>query len=266
MKFNKFFCAGKDYIFLSEENSFSEIEKLDIRLLCDRQRGIGADGIFALKQNNSKNSQIRGFLQNGEIMRDYSTASICAAFAINSNESFGECVFSCENNEFFTLFSDSGGKNPLVSCDLGKGNFDIRHPAIMRKTEIGNRILTLTALELHGIHTVHFSENKDNLDTEYFGSRISVNSLFGKKADFIIAQRFSKNSFDINYYENKTGNPRPTVSAFAATALAACKTGKANYNEEMRVTCNNNTVYVFCREDNSVVIQCTATRIFEGEI
>lgn len=264
MKFTKCFSAGKDYIFLREDNAFDEIKKYDIKLLCDRYRGMGADGIFAIKQNSSKNSQITGFLHNGEIMRDFSTASVCAYFALFSRVFADEHTFSCPNGENLTVKGGDTEKNHLIiQSQLStpeKGIFN----EISRKTEIGNRILTITPIAHHGIHAVHFSECKEKLDIDYIGRHLSYNSLFMKLANTLLAQRTGENTFEIDFYENKTGSPRPTIAACEACAIAACKTGLSRYGEKIKITCNENAVTVICPTETEITAECEATEIFKG--
>lgn len=264
MNFIKYSTAGKDYIYLTDEKANRNISELDIKTLCDRHNGIGADGIFAVYQKSPKNGIITGFAQNGELLHDHSSASICAAFALNSTKSFKEQEFTYQNRDIFTVISDFYTSSPLITADLKKAADNAFSDYISRRTELGNRILTLTAIDLHSLYAVHFTENKASLDIGYLGQKLSSNSQFNKKAGLILAQKTDKNTFEIDYYENKSGNPRPVISAFAATALAACRTENAVYGEEIKVSCNNSQVFIYCKEDGSAVTQCTAKRIFSG--
>ncbi len=266
MDFTKIFAAGQDYIFLPDRKAHETMDSSAIKLLCDRKKGIGADGIFTFWQTDDKTSQIKGFCQNGEIMQDLSTASICAAFVLFSEESIATHKFQCHDGEIFTVAERVSGDEILISCDTGKGNFDLTYPAVQRKTQLGNRILTLTALELHGIHTVHFSECKDSLNLGYLGERVSECSLFKKRADFIVAQKNEENSFDMNYYGNKKGFSSPALSCFAAMALAACKTENARYDKEIKINCNSSEIFAACKESGDTAVQCTARKVFEGKI
>lgn len=263
MKFIKLLVAGKDYIYIPDNKDFGTLQRKELIRLCDRRKGIGADGIVTFIKTSSKTAQIKGFLQNGKDMPDISSASLCTIFSNIFKDNTTECLNNSENKEKITLLQDKNRSDELISCDMGKA---LPCTYCEKKTELGNRILTLTALNFHGTHTVHFSECADLLSINYFGKKISENSLFHKKADFTTAEKTEKNTFRLIHYENSTASPLPALSVFGTVALAAAMTGRANYNEEIKLICNTDTVYAFCKEDGSAVLQCKAEKIFEGYV
>lgn len=266
MNFSKYHIAAKDYIFTEDSELLFNTDKADIIRLCDRQKGIGADGIFTTHKNNVKTSFLRGFNQNGQHMRDFSSASICAFFEL----------FSTTTTDSYTFLSENGTKNTVkMSKQSNPTQFIFSFEniptegifnQINRKTEIGNRILTITPVILQSIYTVHFSDCRDKLNLEYLGCNISKNSLFRKSANLILAQPIATNSFDINFYENKTGCHRPVLSAYAATALSACKNGICKFGDEISVFCDNNKVKVICHDTKNVTVECSCEKVFSGNI
>ncbi len=263
MKFLKILVAGKDYIYIPDYEDFDTLSKEEKIRLCNRQQGIGADGIITFIKTSPKTAQIKGFLQNGKHMPDISSASLSAIFGNVFKNNTIECLKNSKNKEKITLLQDKNSFYDLISCDMGPSA-----PCTYcnKKTELGNRILTLTALKYHGTHTVHFSECAHLLDINYFGEKISANSLFHKQADFTIAEKTDDSTFRLIHSENSTGSPFPTLAVFGTVALAAAMTGRANYNEEIKLLCNTDTVYAFCKEDGSAVLQCKAQKIFGGYI
>lgn len=266
MNFTKYHIAGKDYIYCPDNSNFRNLSENCILNICDRFRGAGADGIFTFCKVSAKTSLIKGFSDNGDIMRNFSSASICAIFEQFLTTGITEHTFSSENGQKFTVKSDISEENNLFFCTIEAQATDGIFRETNRKTEIGNRILTITPVRLHSIYTVHFTDCRDKLNKDYLGQHISKNSLFGKEANLILAETVGENSFDISFYENNTGCPRPAISAFGAAALAACRNGIGKYNEEISVICNGNTVKIICNSTDSVTIKCTCERVFEGKI
>ena len=263
MKFTKYYLSGYDLIFIENEKDFYRLNKDSAKLMCDRSRGVGAEGIFTIKQKEGKMHQIEGFCKNGESMRDFSSASICASFVQFLRGEACRCLSGDEKSSFFTVFESSAGNTANVCCDMGCGDFKLKYPAVDRKTQLGNRILTLTAVNLHGIHTVHFSEDKNRLNLFYLGERTSENSLFEKRADLTLAQQVEYNQFCIDYY-NKDGF-HPSHSVFASVALCACKTDRCKFNEEIEISVGQEKVFAVCEENGRVIVQCEVQKVYSGE-
>lgn len=265
MNFTKYHIAGKDYLFFADITSFNNLSETDIKALCDRHKGVGADGIFTFQQNCHKNSNISGFLQNGEIMRDFFSASVCAFFALFSDTPTATHTFLTPKGENLTVKSIVSGEKHRFLLILKTTSPSQIFKEALRKTEIGNRILTITPVYLHGANAVHFSPCKEKLDIAYLGKHLSSNSLFGKQVNTILAQQTEDNTFDIDFYENRTGCPRPTIAAYSAAALAACKTGLSEYGQKIRVTYNENSVTVICPSETEIMAECEAAEIFQGK-
>ena len=263
MKFEKIFTAGKDYIYIPDCNTFNMLTKEDIQQLCNRKKGIGGDGIFTFNINGTKITQIKAFLQNGESMQDPSSACIYAVFSLFCKTHATEHEIDGDFDKKIRLFSEIYDNHSSFSCEF---NYSDNDDHTLRKTEIGNRILTLTKISLYGTHTIHFSECIDELNINYLGKHISRHSLFNKKADITLAQKTDTNTFMMTHYENNTGNPRPVLSVFAATALAACKNNLAEYLKEIHLVCNDTDIYAFCDKNNSCVLQGNIRKVFCGEI
>ncbi len=266
MDFTKYHIAGKDYIYCPDKSDFGNLTESSILSICDRFRGVGANGIFSFYQNSLKTSIIKGFSENGECMRNFSSASICTLFELFSTAGITEHTFLSENGQKFTVQTDISAENNLFSCTIEAHTADGIFKKTNRKTEIGNRILTITPVRLHSIYTVHITDCREKLNLGYLGQHISKNSLFRKEANLILAENTDVNSFEFSFYENKTGCSRPELSAFAAVGLAACRNAICNYGDEISVTCNGNTVKVTCHNPESVTIKCTCERVFEGII
>lgn len=265
MNFIKYHIAGKDYIYCADKTAFPNLTDKDILSICDRHKGVGADGIFTFCETSAKTSLIKGFSDNGDIMRNFSSASICAIFELFSSTGITKHTFLSANGQKFTVKTDISEEAPVFSCTLETHTSDGIFGEINRKTEIGNRILTITPVSLQSIHAVHFTECREKLNIEYLGRHISKNSLFRKEANLILAQHSGNNSFNISFYENKTGCPRPVISAFGGTALAACRNGLCDYGDEITVTCSKNTVNIICHSPETVTVKCTCEKVFEGK-
>lgn len=266
MHFYKLSALGQDYIFLDGKDAFGKISELDIKHICNRTAGVGASGIFALNQKEAKKVQIRAFCKDGEIMRDLSTASICAALGAKITSGTGEAEILSENSRYFTCLSACEDGSSLISCDMGKGTTGINSGTCERKTELGNRILTLTPVFTSGSFAIHFSECMNSLNFKYLSEKTGSLTLFGKNTSLILAEKTEMNSYVLSQMLERGNNIIPYAGAFTATALAACKTGRSTYSEEIKFTCGEYEAYTVCKEDESVILHTSAQIAYEGNI
>ncbi len=264
MNFTKYLIAGKDYVYIDYADKEKEGLLRQAVGLCDRVKGTGADGFFTFQQNNHKNGQISGLLQNGQIMRDFSSASICACFDAFSKTDAAGSAFSFKNAGISEVICDFAEDMTLIYCRFSPSERSFPADTVNRRTEIGNRILTVTPIYISGIHGVHFTECINQLDINYLGSHFSRNSLFQRQADFILAQKTDSCTYEIAFYENGTGCPRPALSSFISTALAAINTGRQKFNERISIICGGSFVSVICRNENTFEISCEVRKILEG--
>ena len=66
MKFSKYHGAGNDFVIVDDRNeSFLHIDSEDIRLICDRHFGIGADGMMLLRHDSLSDFKMIYFNSDG---------------------------------------------------------------------------------------------------------------------------------------------------------------------------------------------------------
>lgn len=266
MHFYKLFTAGQAYIFVDDINELEKTDSVQIRHICDGCKGAGAQGFFGLYQNGVKKVQIKAFDKNGVIMNDLSSVAVCAALGAKITNGRSANEFSDEKGGIFTYISNISDGNFLVSCDLGKCRNLLKNGITQRKTELGNRILTLTAVYTSSAYAVHFSSCAGSLNRVYLSEKASRLSLFTEKPKLVLCEEETKNTFRILPLCENGRDIAPYAGAFAAVGLAACLTEKSSFSEEISVKYEDYTVYVVCKKDLSVTVHLSAEIGFQGNI
>lgn len=266
MHFYKLFAGGQDYIFCDDENKFNNLAEEEIKRICDRVCGVGGTGIFTIYQNGTENTQIRAFDENGEIIHDSSTTAICGALGAKITKGVAVAEFVCENNRYFTYLSRVERGKYLVSCDIGKCRLLLKDGSVKRKTELGNRILTLTAVGTTADYAVHFSECMHSLKWEYLSEKTASLSLFGGKTSLVLCEENDKNSFSMLPLYKNGRNMTHFGGAFAAVGVAACLCGRSEFSREIFVDCDGYGAYVVVEKNLSVTVHLNASIAYEGNI
>lgn len=264
MHFYKLSALGQDYIFADDEEAFFKLSREDVKLLCDRAAGVGATGIFCVYQKEAENTEIRAFYQNGDNMREMSTASICGILGLKITKGEDACEIFSEKSRFSGCLSASDEKFSLVSCDTGKGSVSLFKDMCERKTHLGNRILTLTPVSTPDSYAVHFSGDAKSINLKYLAEKTRELTLFGKGTSLIVAEEKERNTFSLCRMLEENEYIIPFAGGFSAVAFAACKTGRSRFGDEITLYCEDYKAYAVVKEDSSVTLHTQAHMAYEG--
>lgn len=270
MEFTKIQFAGRDYI-LTEHTQLSQSTHLPYLAvnICNRYSGAGAGGLIILRENDFS---VDVFSHKGiKADCDLSAAICAAAYLCNKN---GISHTGIKQNGISTDIMIQKHENGFdVTADLGKGTFlpdeiplASKNPVINRRVEVGNRILSMTALRIGNTFAVHETEALSDINFIALGEQITRHSLFNKKASAVFCERKSDSSVFIRSYINGTGYVLSDVSAAAAAVLTLCRTEKTEYGRELSVSGDGGEIYVLCKKNNNVLINTKASIVFKGNI
>ena len=268
MEFTKIQCAGRDYILIEHTQLGGKTHlPLFAAEICNRYTGAGAGGLIILNENDFSADVYshKGIKADCDL-----SAAICAAVYCHGKN--GSSHISMKQNGISTdIMIQKLGNGFEVTADLGKGTFlpdeiplATKNPVINRRVEVGNRILDMTALKIGSIFAVHETGAISDINFISLGEQITKHSLFNKKASAVFCEIKSDLSVFIRSYINGTGYVLSVVSASAAAGLALCRTGKADYGKELRVSGDTGEIYVLCKKNNNVLINTKADIVYKA--
>ncbi len=98
--FKKYSGAGNDFVLIDEKdnNSFFLSEKI-LKKMCDRRRGIGADGVLLISESKKYDFELRYYNSDGKLGSLCGNGSRCALkYVFNKISNFSNnLVFECED-------------------------------------------------------------------------------------------------------------------------------------------------------------------------
>ena len=183
MRFAKMHGAGNDFIVIDQTSSTRKFTPDRVRLLCDRRKGIGADGIILLSRGGMPTEE--NLVRMDFFNCDGSRASLCgnglrcaAAFAFKRDLSNGPEV------NFLT------GSGVLRTKVLSSGSVRIELPADPAGFAEGRSAAgyTVYAGKVGVPHGVVFVDDPDRTDVDADGRRIRFDEAFapeGLNVDFL---------------------------------------------------------------------------------
>jgi diaminopimelate epimerase len=183
VEFTKMNGAGNDFVLMDNREGSLELTPEHIRRLCDRQRGIGADGLILLKPCSSGKADWAWDFHNS----DGSRAEMCG----NGARCFARYVKHTVNatGRAFRFETDAG----IVGCEFSGDRVTVEltepsEPDLNREIEGGGKTWTVHSINTGVPHAVVFVENADRAMVEGVGRFIRRHPQFspaGTNVNFV---------------------------------------------------------------------------------
>ncbi|MBB6631257.1 diaminopimelate epimerase [Clostridium algidicarnis] len=272
MNFKKMHGNGNDFIIIEDLNNEYLGKEGSIALkLCNRNFGIGADGILIVR--NSKEADIEMVIINS----DGSYASMCG----NGIRCFAKYVYEEKIVEKTIINIKTGDGIKKVSLTLkgdnieeitvymGKPSLDpsnisevSERPIINKPLEINNKIYIINSLHLGVTHTV-IIDKLSNYKIEE-GKFIEENSFFKMKTNVNFCEVLDRKSIKIKTWEVGAG---PTLACGTGSCASAYMSYILGYTDnEVSVTVEGGTLKVRIEDGDNIYMIGNAENVFKGTL
>ena len=255
IKFSKYNGAGNDFIVIDDRvDQINNNSKL-IQKLCDRNFGIGGDGLILIKESKESDFEIIHYTSDGNLGSLCGNGSRCAiSFAFKNN--------IIKRKTIFEAF-DGVHKAEILDDTLIKMEMMINSKII--ENDYG------TWLDTGSPHLVIEKDNTDKLDVNVEGSSIRYNDYYKKEGVNVnFVEKISNKTFKIRTYERGVEN-ETLACGTGSTASAICMNylGKSN-SDIITMKCKGGDLKVEFNSKNksftNISITGPAKLVFEGVI
>jgi diaminopimelate epimerase len=287
MKLNLIKChgSGNDFLLIDEISNrytFTEEERQNLALsLCDRQTGIGADGILFVMASEHCDAKMRVFNADG------SEASMCG----NGLRCVGRYVcelFDKENIIIETMKADLKVASapaifdniPTYNVEISPVYFDLDqvpmnmdHSQVINQKipEISNR-LQFTVLAVPNPHLISIVNAETIISNEQKMISETVNgpnNLFPDGVNVSFVHTLGEGAIYVRTFERGVGFTNACGTAMSASSLVTCLLGHNRLDEEIEVYNNGGKVRVVVRQGSAghyyMELIGNATYMFEAE-
>lgn len=299
--FDKYCALGNDYIIIDPNKNDFEVEPELIKNICNRNFGIGADGILlgpilqTTNKENSKNKEniigektgkntevsyqnnkipsVRIFNSDGsEAEKSGNGLRIFSQYLLNSGylEKFGQI----KDKKKFVEIKTTGGivqsfynSDGTISIDMGKVEFFTEED---RQIEAFTQENSKEKVKFNGIYlsigNPHFVIIMDRIDEQIakkYGRSIETNPYFTNKTNVQFVQIINRKKIKIEIFERGSGYTLASGSSSCAAAAVAYK--KGFIDREVEVLMQGGSLKVFVGEDFCITQTGKAKYIFSGK-
>ncbi|MGN1264359.1 MAG: diaminopimelate epimerase, partial [Muribaculaceae bacterium] len=239
IRFTKMHGAGNDYIYIDATKSCPDNLPEMARVMSDRHKGVGSDGLVAIMPSDVADFRMRMFNADGSEGEMCGNASRCIAKFVYDKGLTTKSTITLETLAGIKILQisklNTDGTVREVTVDMGKPSFTPQDVPLSTASEVVNMPIAtsmgemhITALSMGNPHGVVFIDSVANLAIEGIGVEIQNNPLFPAKANIEFVEVINPDELRMRVYERGSGETQACGTGACATLVAAVVNGKAN--------------------------------------
>lgn len=213
---------GNDYIVIDPAKVPFAVTPEAVRLICDRHRGVGSDGILLVSPGDGADFGLRIFNPDGtEAEKSGNGVRIFAKFLRDHGYT---------ERDRFTLRTPGGrvtcalenedGRVAQITVDMGKARFDA-----LDAIEVDGRRFEVTSVSMGNPHCVVIVPDLASVDVLALGPKIERHPAFPRRTNVQFAQVMSRTAVRILIWERGAGYTLASGSSSCAVAAACHRAG-----------------------------------------
>jgi len=273
-RFVKSHGLGNDYIVLVQDDLSFELSPEAIKLLCNRNYGIGSDGILLLVPSNNADFGLKIFNPDGSpAEKSGNGLRIFAKFLYEHGYTKKE-KFKIETpgGMVTTDLEIKDGRVPNVTVEMGNAIFNSRlipvegedREVVNEELRIDGELLLITAVSVGNPHCVSFVDELDEAYLRKIGPHIENHKMFPNRTNVQFAKVSSKDKIEILIWERGAGYTLASGSSSCAVAAASVKNGLTG--RYVNVSMPGGELQIEVREDWSIKMRGPVEEICNGTI
>lgn len=260
MRFEKWEGIGNDFILLETD---AELAPELVQRLCDRHRGIGADGILLLSR--TEGGEPRMIVRNADASRPEMCGNglRCVA-AFLARKSGAELL---ELN----VTTDAGDKRCTVrriEADAYEVGVDMGHAKLGEplEVEVDGARHRFTTVDVGNPHAITFAPH-ENADLDRLGPVVATTPPGGTNVELCrVATSDGRKSIEVIVWERGVGRTLACGTGACAVAAAACEEGRMSFGEPIRVVLPGGPLEITVDASRALRMVGPARRVFAGEV
>lgn len=268
ISFTKMQGLGNDFILIDDPVGALNLEPEQVRFLCDRHFGVGADGIITVGPSTRADLKMRIFNSDGTEPEMCGNGIRCLAVYARDRELVSADEMSVETlagimrpriagNRVIVDMGEPELSGPRIPVNLpGKV---IGHPAVFSGEPV-----SITCVSMGNPHCVVFYPLDQNLPVEELGPVIESDPLFPEKTNVEFIQVISREEINFLVWERGAGRTLACGTGACAAVVAGVLTERTG--RKVLVHLPGGDLMVEWSGDNHVFMSGSAATVFTGEI
>lgn len=278
MKFAKVHGLGNDFVILNcleEAGAIPESRYGEIAVeLCNRNFGIGADGIMLIQPSEQADIRMRIINSDGSEAEMCGNGIRCFARYVYEHKIVEKQVMTVETLAGIMvphIIVDADGQITGVEVDMNapvleKANIPMvgAGTAIAEQIQVEDRTFTITAVSMGNPHCVVFVDDADSFPVEYWGPRIERSAYFPRKTNVEFVQVYNDQEVRMRVWERGAAVTLACGTGACATTVACVLNGKTGRSIQLHLDGGDLNVR-WDEATNHLYMTGPAVEVFQGE-
>lgn len=267
---------GNDYLVVDERDLPAPLSARAISRICDRNWGVGSDGILLLVPSARADFGLRIFNPDGsEAEKSGNGLRIFAKYLWDHGHA---------KRETFTVDTKGGvvecqlhvraGRMNFVTVEMGRATFQA--PEIPMSGPTGEAVetpltlgdgtrLTVTAVSVGNPHCVMFVDRLDERQARRLGPQVETHPAFPNRTNVQLARALARDTVEILIWERGAGFTLASGSSSCGAAAAAVRTGRCDHGR-VSVRMPGGELAVHVRPDWSLRLEGPVEEVCTGTL
>ena len=276
MKFVKMHGAGNDFVIIDGEKEVIAEQSLPSlsRHICDRQLGIGGDGIILVLPSRVANFKMRMFNPDGSEAEMCGNGIRCFAKYVHDREMHKDVVMTVETlGGIKTLkLNAAGGRVRTVRVDMGEPKLLRSEIPMKGKNErviaeplkVQGKKYEITCVSMGNPHCVTFVDRVDEYPVAKIGPEFENHPNFPARTNVEFVEVMNQQEIKMRVWERGAGETLACGTGACASAVASILNDKVA--RKVTVHLRGGDLFIEWMGDNKVFMTGPAEEVFEGKI
>ena len=280
MKFTKMHGNGNDFIVINcfEEEIDFEPGRL-AELCCNRNFGIGADGLLLISPSDVADFKMSVYNPDGSKAEMCANALRCLAKLVYDHHQTNMTAISVETLDGIKtlIMSVKDERMKTASVDIGvpilrsngtevplNGKVNFNREDIVETLAIGEQSLRIVFMNIGEPQVIAFANDLSNVPFEKICPLIETHIRFPERTNVSFIENVSENEIKMRTHKRGTGEVLSCGNAAAAAVAASYALGRSG--KEATVSFPGGSIMVNISDEGRMIVTGTATEVFSGEM
>lgn len=260
-----------DYIII--DNCYNTIDQLKenkkyLKELCDRNSGIGANGIIFIEKEEKY--LVNVYNRDGTEAKLSGNGLLCATNYLYIKKLVSKNFIIKSFNYEYEIFIDDENN---IKINMGKPRFNPKlipvitdkNIFINEKIYLNNNMYYVTGLSVGNSHLIVSSKNIDNIDLNVVGPLFQNYYIFPDKINIVFSE-INNNDLKIRIYEKGNEETKSCATASCASVVAYTINNIIKKNKDIYVENPGGIFKIKYQDDENIILNGKSKIIYKGKI